>query len=111
MKYYSIHFWSEETGEDFKTGVFCDKDEAMSSRLYDNGGYGHVEVVEVSREEALDALNEDIKIYIDEAMSEYGITYDDETYLEEWFIEEAWSRVEEKEPGWQLLDEEYFCFK
>lgn len=107
MSYYTIHHFCQETGEDYTEGAFCDYNEALNSRMHKTGGYGDsVEIVEISREEAIDILTFDIDECVEEKMRESGdVTRDDEEILEGWFFEEVEWRINNRWPGWQLLKE------
>lgn len=104
-KYYRIHFFDEETGENFYHGFFETKEELCESREWEYPGYGTREIVEISRKEALKALVEEIDESIAAACEAYE-DFDDLSYEDLWFGQLE-CRIANEEPGWKILKEEF----
>ena len=106
--YYTIHFESEETGECFDGYVFASREECIAHEACDSCGYGSVEIKEISRERALEILNEEIRDVIeDEHWDDQYLNLSDPEVYQKFFDSEVDFLIKWKEPGWQLLKEEY----
>ncbi len=106
--YYTIHFESEETSECFDNYVFASREECIAHEACDSCGYGSVEIKEISRERALEILNEEIRDAIeDEHWDDQYLNLSDPEVYQKFFDSEVDLLIKWKEPGWQLLKEEY----
>ena len=110
-KWYTIHFESDMTGENFDDGVFASISELTSSYNWDYPGYGSQSIKEISRKEALEMLIAEINECAYEWLADDAIDVDPEDYE---IVESAWFRyamdhIKWTDPGWQLLYDEYFA--
>ena len=104
--YYTIHFEDKGTGECFDDFVFHTEDEAYSHWAYDYPGYGSLSVKAISREEAIDMLKAIIDERVEEWLHDDAVDLDPEDSLvDEKWLNEAESYIQNKEPGWMLLEE------
>ena len=99
--YYTIHFEDEGTGENFDDFVFISETEALCSRAYDYPGYGTMRIKKINREKAKEIL---YGIISDRAEA-FWIPGIEEELKESPYLIEAQYYIEDKEPGWQLLQE------
>ena len=107
--WYTIHFEDAGTGENFDDGVYASIDELISSSAFDYPGYGSQTIKEIDRATALEMLVGLIDERVDEWLHDDAVDVDPEEYEivePKWFREVA-EYIQYKEPGWQLLQEEY----
>ena len=84
------------------------REECIAHEACDSCGYGSVEIKEISRERALEILNEEIRDAIeDEHWDDQYLNLSDPEVYQKFFDSEVDFLIKWKEPGWQLLKEEY----
>ena len=98
---FTIHFCSEETGENANFGLFYSKEEAFCSRHWDYPGYGHQKVVEISDEDALKIILDEINEEANELLWEMSDV--DEDCAKGVFDSLKQQYVSNKNPGWKIL--------
>ena len=103
---YAIRFTSLSTRENYVEGIYETIGAAQESLEFPE--YGSLNIEEISDEEALQFLINQIDEYVDVRRVEEGdVSPDEYVILEHWFFEEVNRRIKDKEPGWELLQKEY----
>jgi hypothetical protein len=100
---YKLEFACAETGEHSDKGPYYTRDDALCAK--DEPGYGSETIKEISDEEALNLIVDQITEKVWEVLNDEGLNPDDKNIFYPVFYAYIWEYHDQMQPGYELIPE------